>query len=216
MINLKVCGMKYNNNILEIGQILPDYMGFIFYKASPRYVGEEFNVPAGLPNAVKRVGVFVKESIDHMMALIEKHKLDYIQLHGHESVDIVKTLSTEGVRVIKVFSIDDQFDFTHVDAFKPYASYFLFDTQTPQYGGSGRSFSWDKLGEYDQEIPFFLSGGLSLANVAGIASLKAMNLHAIDVNSGFEVSPGVKDVFKVRELKALVDTWNTETEHHSH
>jgi phosphoribosylanthranilate isomerase len=199
-VNIKICGMRDPVNIREVGALLPDFMGFIFYKPSPRYVGENFELPADFPSSVKRVGVFVNESVDHILRVSRKHRLTYAQLHGEESIDVCRKLRNENLRVIKVFRIGEQFDFSALVPFNPMVDYFMFDTRGKYYGGNAQVFDWRILKQYDQEIPFFLSGGLNPQNIAAISALTSMNLYAIDLNSGVEQEAGIKDIVKIRNV----------------
>ncbi|MBX2970802.1 MAG: phosphoribosylanthranilate isomerase [Cyclobacteriaceae bacterium] len=206
MIKLKICGFKDSSNMLEVGKLLPDYMGFIFYPPSPRYVGEDFQMPVGLNTAIHRVGVFVNEQVDRIIELSARHNLSHVQLHGDESVAVCEQLKQEGLRVIKVFRIGPDFDFSVALPYKEAVDYFLFDTKGKHYGGNAQVFDWSILEQYDQEIPFFLSGGLTVENIQDVKRLKNMNLHALDLNSGVEDSPGVKNVSLIKEVVSLVRT----------
>ena len=205
-IQLKVCGMRERENILHVGELLPDYMGFIFYPKSKRFVGEEFRIPDKLPTGIKRVGVFVNEATEKILTLAKRHKLDFIQLHGNEPVSQCAELRENNLGVIKVFSMNDTFDFLKIDPYKKVVNYFMFDTSSDSYGGTGKAFDWKLLNNYDQEIPFFLSGGLSTSNIDEAKRVASMNLHAFDVNSGVELSPGVKDIEKVMELNKRISS----------
>jgi len=197
--------MRAAANILEVASLQPDYMGFIFYEKSKRFVGDDFSVPENFPSSIKRVGVFVNEKPAAILNQITKHNLDFVQLHGDETSDDCKTLKSKA-GVIKVFSIGSEFDFDITERFQPYSDFFLFDTQSEGYGGSGNSFDWSLLKKYDQRIPFFLSGGLSPDKARDIKRLEGMNLHAIDVNSGAEVAPGLKEVEKIRAIKNVINS----------
>lgn len=199
MVKLKICGMRDASNMLEVGKLLPDYMGFIFYPPSPRYVGEDFQIPVGLNNAIHRVGVFVNEQVDRMIELSARHNLSHVQLHGDESVAVCEQLKQEGVGVIKVFRVDEAFDFSVTRPYKKVVDFFLFDTKGKHYGGNAQVFDWSILDQYDQVIPFFLSGGLTVENIQHVERLKNMNLHTLDLNSGVEDSPGVKNVLRIKE-----------------
>jgi phosphoribosylanthranilate isomerase len=198
---LKVCGMRDADNILQVAALRPAYMGFIFYEKSPRFVGEGFVLPAGFPADIKKVGVFVNASAETMLATARRVGLDALQLHGHESVEVCRAVKAAGLEVIKVFSVDDDVDFTSTEPFKEVADYFLFDTKGKLYGGNAKTFDWSVLKRYDQQVPFFLSGGLTPANVAGAMALEGVNLYALDVNSGVETAPGKKDIALIQELK---------------
>jgi len=203
-MKLKICGMRDEPNILEVAALGVDYMGFIFYEKSPRYVGEAFEIPGTFPGGVKKVGVFVNESVETMLAIGKRFNLDYFQLHGDEAATVCQQLKEAGFGVIKVFSIGDEFDFGVTEEYAAIVDFFLFDTKGKYYGGNAQVFDWGQLNKYDQQVPFFLSGGLNPANVLGLSALKGMNIHALDVNSGVEVSPGVKDIKRIRDLKTKV------------
>lgn len=191
-------------NMADVAKLCPEYMGFIFYKSSRRFVGDDFSIDQDLHH-VKKVGVFVNASQEEIIRKARIADLQGIQLHGTEKPELCSSLKGEGFEVIKVFPVDEQFDFGSLEKFKPFVHYFLFDTKTDQYGGSGKTFDWHLLERYDQEVPFFLSGGISLANVNLILQLKGMNLYAIDANSGVEDEPGMKNIEKV---KAMINVLN--------
>lgn len=194
MIKLKICGMRDTANIKAVAELRPDYMGFIFYEKSPRYVGNEFAI---LDLRLNSVGVFVNESTEKILS----KGLKIVQLHGDETPEQCDELRKH-VKVIKAFSIDDDFDFETTKKYN--ADYFLFDTKGKYYGGNAKTFNWDKLKEYDQRIPFFLSGGLNADNLKDISILKGMNLHAIDLNSGVEDSPGLKNIEKIKSVMSCL------------
>jgi phosphoribosylanthranilate isomerase len=202
-IRLKVCGMRDARNMIEVAALHPDYMGFIFYRNSKRAVPLNFRIPNGFPSGIKRVGVFVDESTSAILNLVREFSLDFVQLHGEESPRQCEELRAAGPGVIKVFAIGAAFDFKTVEPFKSVVNYFLFDTKGAEYGGTGKVFDWRILQQYDQKVPFFLSGGLSPGNIHDVARLRGMNLHALDVNSGVEVRPGLKDVEKIKKLQSL-------------
>ncbi len=195
MIRLKICGMRDAANIKAVAELRPDYMGFIFYEKSPRFVGKQFVIrDLGL----NTVGVFVNESTQN---ILEKG-VRTVQLHGDESPFEVDELKENGLTIIKAFSIDDNFDFERTKKYN--ADYFLFDTKGKYYGGNAKVFNWDKLKEYDQKIPFFLSGGLNADNLKDLHKLKGMNLHAIDLNSGVEDAPGMKNIEKIKTVMSCL------------
>lgn len=199
-LKLKICGMREPSNIMEVARLQPEYMGFIFYDKSPRCVPADFKIPAEFPTTVKRVGVFVDEDLEQVITRVHQHHLDFVQLHGNESVTFCEKLKEQSIGVIKVFSVEDEFDFNVTKTYSNVADYFLFDTKGKYHGGNGQAFDWNILQRYDQEPPFFLSGGLSVDNITNVNTLKNLNLHAIDVNSGLETAPGIKDVVKVEEF----------------
>lgn len=197
---VKVCGMRDSENITQVAVQEPSLMGFIFYPGSPRYVGESFQVPDSLSPCVKRVGVVVNESVQEIKRIVDRHHLHYVQLHGDESVDVVKALYELGISVIKVFRIDERFDFASTLAYQEYVDYFLFDTKGENYGGNGKRFPWKVLEKYTSAVPFLLSGGIGLEHLEEVKKLGYSQLAGIDLNSGVEQMPGVKDVEKVKEV----------------
>ena len=199
-VALKICGMKYEANVLEVGRLQPDYLGFNFYRQSPRFVGEDFQMTNELSTTIRRVGVFVNEDVSVVNDLVQKHSLDLVQLHGGESPEYCDRLQVNGIAVIKVFLVDDTFDFTATHLFKHVVDYFLFDTKGKFYGGNATKFNWNVLHRYDQSVPFFLAGGISPADTKQIKELDGMNLHAIDVNSGVESGLALKDLNLVKEV----------------
>ena len=199
-IKIKICGMRQQGNILDIADLHPDYMGFIFYEGSKRFVGNNFSLPILFPPSVQRIGVFVNATTQEILWLANLHTLDFVQLHGTESVEQCIELRKKGLNIIKAFGIGDDFDFKVVSPYKKTVDYFLFDTKGKNFGGNGAVFDWAALKEYDQSVPFFLSGGISLRNIKGVRAVEGMNLHAVDVNSGVESEAGIKDVELVRRL----------------
>jgi phosphoribosylanthranilate isomerase len=200
-LKLKVCGMRDADNIVQVTSQHPDYMGFIFYPQSPRFAGKDFKLAPSFPPAVKKVGVFVNETIEVILETVDRLDLDYVQLHGNESAEQCHSIKNSSIGVIKVFSIDDDFDFSVTKDFQKAADFFLFDTKGKYHGGNAIAFDWNVLKRYDQEKPFFLSGGISPANVKGLTLLSGMNIHALDINSGIEDKPGVKNIHRLDELK---------------
>lgn len=200
-MNLKVCGLKYPENIKQVAQLKPDYMGFIFYPKSKRFVGDDFIMPTISPE-IKKVGVFVNATASYIIDKVDEHKLDLIQLHGDENSGFCEVLN-HFIPVIKAFGIDGEFDFKILESYKSVCSYFLFDTKTKEYGGSGKQFDWELLEKYDNSLPFFLSGGIGLEEIDQFENLKIrkLNIHALDVNSKFEVESGLKDIEKLKKMK---------------
>jgi phosphoribosylanthranilate isomerase len=204
-IKLKICGMREPSNILEVAGLQPEYMGFIFYKKSPRCVPADFKIPSGFPVTVKSVGVFVDEEPEQIINLVHQHQLDFAQLHGNESVAFCEKLKDRDIGVIKVFSVEDRFDFKATKAYSDVVDYFLFDTKGKYHGGNGQTFDWNLLQRYDQEPPFFLSGGLSVDNIFSLSALKNLNLHAIDLNSGVETAVGLKNRERIANLRLKIE-----------
>lgn len=204
-MNWKVCGMRDPDNIKETLTLRPDFMGFIFYEKSPRFIG---NNPDILKNIVfdetKKVGVFVNHSFSQIVSFVKDFNLDMIQLHGDEGVELVEKLKIEGIPVIKVLRIKDTLPESEMRKFSPLIDYFLFDTQTEKYGGSGIKFNWSLLKSYNLPNPYFLSGGLDLEAVEQLNIRAFPGLKAIDLNSKFEIEPGLKSVEKLKEVNHLV------------
>jgi len=198
-MKLKICGLKYKENIEQVAALQPDYIGFIFYPKSKRFLGEDFVMPNISPN-IKKVGVFVNATLEDIKEKVTTYKLDLVQLHGDESPEFCAQLKPI-VKVIKAFGIDNSFDFKILESYKNYCDYFLFDTKTNEYGGSGKQFDWSILKSYNNTVPFFLSGGLDLESINGL-QLTTSNLQpfAIDVNSKFEIEPGLKEIKKIKLL----------------
>ena len=206
IMKIKVCGMRNPENIKMVSDLKHDYMGFIFYPPSKRYVGSEFPVSTidQVDSTIKKIGVFVNEDLDTISKLHKKYKLDYVQVHGDETAEYCSKLSKKGVRIIKAFRIDNTFDFEQTKAFKPYCDFFLFDTKGALYGGNGTRFNWEILKNYDNETPFFLSGGIAYVDIPAIQQMKHLNIESIDINSKFEIEPGLKDEIRLTELIKLI------------
>lgn len=194
--------MRDPDNIREVAACAPDFMGFIFYSGSQRFVGNDFEIPGDFPSKINRVGVFVQESTSTILKLAELHQLSVIQLHGGESVAQCKELKEQGLHVIKVFSVGDGSDFSSVKEFVSVADYFLFDTKSNTYGGSGKTFDWLLLNHYTENKPFFLSGGLTPLNFKKALTYRSKNLIGLDFNSGLEIKPGIKNRVLVKEVLA--------------
>jgi len=199
-VKLKICGMRDVENIREVSAFQPDYMGFIFYDKSPRFVGHDFVIPSEFPMKINRVGVFVNHTLQSVNNTMNTHQLQYAQLHGDESISYCEELKQLGVKIIKVFRIDEDFDFAITKQFESLADFFLFDTKGKLYGGNARPFDWNLLNQYNHALPFFLSGGIHPENIRELKNISSLNLHAIDVNSGVEDHPGLKNVNKISEI----------------
>ncbi len=195
--------MRDPQNISELVAIEPDYIGFIFHHQSKRYVGEVLDqaMLESIPENIKKVGVFVNRPVNEVMARVKINRLDYVQLHGDEDTEYCKKLYYVGIPLIKVFRVSDKLKMGNIEKYKMYASYFLFDTKTDKFGGSGKKFKWDILKNYDNQVPLFLSGGICVDDAKTIRKMKDLNIHAVDINSNFEVSPGVKDIKQVKQFK---------------
>lgn len=200
------------SNIREVVDLGVDYIGFIFYEKSPRFIQN----PPDLQDygKAKKVGVFVNASLALIEEKIDKFALDMLQLHGGESVAFCKQLQErlnkrnaehqQRVEVIKVFSVDDNFDFSTLEEFTPYINYFLFDTKGKNLGGNGIRFDWNILKKDHLQVPFFLSGGIDLPHIEAIKALKDLPIYALDINSCFELRAGLKNISKIQKFLELL------------
>lgn len=198
-MKIKVCGMREAGNIRDVAELAPDFMGFIFYSRSPRYVGEDFVMPV-LPEGIRKTGVFVKEPLENVLRLARQYGLDHVQLHSDESPEYCAEVKKAGLKILKAFAVDSAFDFAALQVFEGYADYFLLDTKGDGYGGHGKTFDWEILSDYKGHTPFLVAGGISNANVSGLLKLEHPLFYGIDVNSRYEISPGMKDMGALREL----------------
>ncbi len=188
---IKVCGMREAQNIHDIEQLAIDWMGFIFYKKSPRYCNDALTY---MPRQVERVGVFVNHSLSEILKLILKYKLDIVQLHGQETPALCKQLQQLGIRVIKAMPIATKEDLVLATAYEDVIDYMLFDTKSELGGGSGKQFDWSILNDYSLKIPFLISGGIGPQSLDSLRDFTHPQLIGYDLNSKFEISPGMKSL----------------------
>ncbi len=188
---VKVCGMRNAENIRQVEQTGADWMGFIDYERSPRYLA---GIPDYLPESILKVGVFVQASLPRIQERIAAWRLDFVQLHGQETPALCRQLRQTGVKVIKAFSLRGPEDLQVTDDYLQDCDYFLFDTPCAGYGGSGKTFDWALLTHYQGSVPFLLSGGLNPNSLAALSTFHHPRWIGIDLNSGFEQAPGLKDV----------------------
>lgn len=200
---VKVCGMREPRNVSEVASLGIDWMGFIFYERSPRFFNEE---TLSLPDSIKRVGVFVNENVQKILQTSEKFRLDYVQLHGTESVDTCKRVIETGRHIIKAISVSSAKDIECTERYEGLADYFLFDTKCKGYGGSGNRFDWSVLEQYTGDTPFLLSGGLRPDSLPELLQFHHEKYAGIDLNSGFEISPALKDTGK---LKSFIEQYQS-------
>ena len=202
-MKLKVCGMKYQDNIKEVAALQPDYLGFIFYDKSARHFD---TVIPNIPESIKKVGVFVDADLYDVIEKIKTHNLQAVQLHGTETPEYCKDLKSQNVEVIKVFSIKDQFNFDDLKPYELACDYYLFDTKGKLPGGNGYTFDWNILKNYPSTKPYFLSGGIGLDEIENIKSFIKSDVSkycfSIDVNSQFEIEPGLKNIEILKEFKS--------------
>lgn len=203
-MKIKICGLKHPDNIKAVAGLTPDYMGFICYAPSPRYaIDLQPETLAALPQSVYKTAVFVNEDAETISKLIGTYKFDAIQLHGNEDPEFCDQFKDK-VTVIKAFGVDEDFNFERLNDFVGSVDYFMFDTKTAQHGGSGKSFDWTLLDKYILDIPFFLSGGLSLDNLEEVRSIRHPQFYGVDLNSKFEIEPGLKDINKLKQAFQLL------------
>lgn len=211
-LKLKICGMRDPRNIQEIASLHPDYLGLIFYEASPRFVKDEIE---NLAKEIKKTGVFVNASEEYILEKVQKYDLSAVQLHGEESAEFCRSLKNaisgtgKKVELIKVFGVKEEINFRVLDAYEGVVDLFLFDTKGKNKGGNGITFNWEVLKKYSSPTPFFLSGGIGSEDVSEIKELyrhfekndKANLFYGIDVNSRFETAPGLKNAEKLKTFR---------------
>ncbi len=210
---LKVCGLKKLDQITELMEMNVDFLGFIFYEKSPRFVLNNLSLKqiAEVPHSGK-VGVFVNVSIETILEISEKANLNFIQLHGDETEEFISELREkldEKIGIVKVLRVgtseskEVRKEIEKVSNLKSQISHLLFDTDSKSFGGTGKTFDWNILNEIDIPIPYFLSGGISEENIHQLKSIKNQPF-ALDINSKFEIKPGNKDIEKIKAFKNLI------------
>ena len=214
---IKVCGMRDAQNIREVSQLGVDMIGMIFYPKSPRYVEKQSSHAGIIPDYVKediniksakspaRVGVFVDDMVQNIVTRVVNYHLDYVQLHGNEPREMCENLRLTldpdirpGIKIIKAISVSDASDIQKYKEYVGAVDLFLFDTKCKTVGGSGRQFDWQVLEQYDGEVPFLLSGGIGPEDASRLHAFHHPKCIGIDLNSRFEIEPGVKDVEKLK------------------
>ncbi|GAK76516.1 phosphoribosylanthranilate isomerase [Nonlabens ulvanivorans] len=206
---IKVCGMRDIENINQLQELDIDFMGIIRYSKSKRFVDDSQKEKVAQQTMNKgTVGVYVNESLENILKDIIPLQLDVIQLHGDEDSAFAKALLEIDIKIFKAFQISDDFDFNSLKEWEELAAqyvgklFFLFDTATPNYGGSGKKFNWSVLDSYKGEVPFLLSGGISKDDVAIVKEFKHNMFLGIDLNSKFENEPGLKNI---EEIKTFIE-----------
>ena len=220
---IKVCGMRDTENIRAVSELNIDLMGFIFSPSSPRYVMMISSQAGIIPDyseerlkkgrgevddaahRIKRVGVFVDDMPQSIVTRVYNYDLDYVQLHGEESREMIenfrRTVDPDikpGIKIIKTISVGCKEDIQKYKDYVGVVDMFLFDTKCACAGGSGESFDWSILNDYDGEIPFLLSGGIGPDDVEKVKAFNHPQFAGVDLNSRFEIEPGVKDVEKLK------------------
>ena len=200
-MKIKICGLKFESNILGLSKLEPDYMGFIFWEKSKRLVID--STPNLSQTKIKKTGVFVNADFEKIKDKVRVHKLEAIQLHGLESPEFCEKIKNLGVEIIKAFSIDENFNFNVLEKYELCSDYFLFDTKGKSPGGNGFSFDWEILRNYKYEKKFFLSGGIGIESINAIKKIKNLSLpvFCVDINSRFELNPGEKNIELIKSFK---------------
>lgn len=194
------------NQIQELISMNVDFLGFIFYEKSPRYVLNHLSLKeiAEILH-YKKVGVFVNESIRGIAEIASEAQLDVIQLHGNEDDNFIfqlRQIIGENIEIIKVIRIGNK---TYEELQKTInhqpstINYLLFDTDSSVFGGTGKAFDWQILNDLEITKPYFLSGGISLENISQLSTVNCQPF-ALDINSKFEIEPGLKDLEKIKQL----------------
>jgi len=202
-IQLKICGLTEEQNVYNIIQAAkPDYLGFIFYKHSSRFVENQITPETvkSLPDDIDKTGVFVNSSLANILNVADKYGLDTLQLHGDESPEFCANCKSHDYTVIKVFGVGKALNISLMNKYSEVCDYFLFDTAGAYRGGNGEKFNWMLLNEYALDKPYFLSGGIAPEDVEILRSIEDPKFYGIDINSRFEIEPGIKDVNKIEEF----------------
>jgi phosphoribosylanthranilate isomerase len=193
---IKICGMKFPQNINLISLLNPNLIGFIFYSYSPRFIGILFPIEL----SVKKVGVFVTNTIDNIIKKVQKYTIKFVQLHGDESIEFCEEIYKNNISIIKVFRIYEVLSISDIKKYTNYSIYFLFDTYSKQYGGSGKKFSWKKISKYTLYTKFFIGGGICTEDVENMKNIFHIKFLGIDLNSKFEIEPGTKNRYELRRF----------------
>lgn len=191
---VKVCGIVSEGNLLDVEGLRPDYIGRIFYPASSRFMGDEERVRTRTP----QVGVFVNADTTYILSMAKKHVFTTVQLHGQEGSEQVDELRLNGIRVIKAISVGAEFPSAEIEYYAPFCDLILLDTKGKLPGGNGETFDWAMLDYYPSETPFLLSGGIRPEHAKAIRAIDHPQFKGVDINSGFEVAPGEKDIHSIR------------------
>lgn len=201
---IKVCGMKHAGNIRALDKLKPDMTGFIFHPSSPRFADA---VPEYMPSSSLRVGVFVNSDTDYILYKVKEFGLGIVQLHGNESPEQCRVIRSKGIDIIKAFSLKTDNADSITAPYDGLCRYYLFDTPCTTYGGSGKTFNWTLTQSYHSKTPFLLSGGIRPESLEQISSFHHPSFAGIDINSGFETVPGLKDIEAIgefiKQLRAL-------------
>lgn len=210
VIHVKVCGLKSPENVNQLKSLPVDYFGYVFHAASKRYAGgEEFRDMGLFAVNGHRTGIFVDAESDHIKTIGRHCRLSHIQLHGNEPPSCCQDLKASGLRVIKSFRVDEDFDFETCSKYNSVCDFFLFDTSGELPGGNGEKFNWDILDRYRGAVPFFLSGGIAPGDEERIARFVHPFFYGIDLNSGFEDAPGIKNCARLSDFLTRLHSFRT-------
>ena len=203
-MKIKVCGLRDVENITSLYQVGIRMMGFIFYEKSKRYIDIEKRKALfeAIPSDVKKVGVFVNETKEFVINTIKAYGLDYAQLHGEESPEYCESIKVRS-KVIKAFRVDEEFNFSSLEIYQD-CDYLLFDAKGKERGGNGIKYDWRLLENYKMETPFLLSGGIKPDDVDKILAFEHSKFVGIDINSGFEIEPGLKNIEKIKTFTSYL------------
>ncbi len=199
-VKLKICGMRDSGNIAEVRALSPDYLCFIFYPKSARYFPEEEIAGIPMSATIRNTAVFVDPETEQVERILSSGKFHAIQLHGSEDPAFCRSLRDQGYEIIKAFGVGEAFDFSLLEEYLDAVDYFLFDTKSPQHGGTGKSFPWELLRGYPFPKSYFLSGGIGPDNLAEAYALEDERLYAVDLNSRFESAPGIKNTTLLKSV----------------
>lgn len=216
---VKVCGLCDSDNLKDLSRFDIDWVGMIFYDVSSRYVEADEKKADQMKSAVtsvpkvKKIGVFVNEKLNTILAKAKAYSLDIIQLHGSESPEMCKMIKESGLSLVKAFAVNDDFDFRLLNDYAAHCDYFLFDTKGKLPGGNGVTFNWSVLKKYALDVPFLLSGGIGPEQVAALKAFRHPQWIGVDLNSRFEISPGLKSVDKLKKFIEEVQDLETDLRH---
>lgn len=205
-MKIKVCGITRKEDLQQLVKFQVNYAGFIFYEKSPRFAGHKIDArTVRETEGIKKVGVFVNAPLKQVQHIIADYGLDMVQLHGDETPEYCAAIR-ESVPVIKAFRVGENVDWSSLlSLYLTVTDYFMFDTEAGKaYGGTGKRFNWELLQTYPYTHPFYLSGGIGLEETPELLQLQMPALFAVDVNSRFEIQPGVKNMEKVRLFTAQI------------
>lgn len=205
-MRIKVCGNTSLKQMHQLGEMGVQFAGMIFYHKSPRFVMRHLKGFEVKKEKLKvfKIGVFVNSGYDEVMNHVDNFGLDMVQLHGDETAYFCERMSNY-ISVVKAFRVTETDNIEwKIKNFYNDTDMFLFDTEGAGYGGTGHKFNWDKLKGLNIDKPFFIGGGISPEDPRLLLEFArdpvAKDLFAVDINSKFEISPGVKDMVKVKQF----------------